>query len=202
MVTFTVPSSSGTAAPVSFRVRSQSVAFAGSRNGVLNSADARALVTGFLHLGFNFFTGCAPGIDACFRSALASNREAAEGAIVACAFPSRARRYSVGGILATTVVPEGLSPAAALHRRTVWMVRRCSLLVLFPDNPATGSWGPGSRLAFQTARYNLKPVFLVTANPPKPSRYELQLRSNLFGVADGVWVIPHPTEGGTCDEEW
>ena len=201
MVTFTVPSHSRTSAPVSFRVRAQSVAFAGSRNGTLSAADARALVEGFLLLGFGFLTGCAPGVDRCFRSALAAHRKAAERTIVACAFPSRARRFSVGELFATTVVPEGLTPAAALHRRTVWMVRRCSILILFPDDPQTGAWGPGSRLALRTARYNLKPVFLVTKHPPKPSCCELQLHSNLFGVADGVWIIPHPTEEGTCDEE-
>ena len=200
MVTFSVPARSG-AAPVSFRVRSHSVAFAGSRKGALTAADAHALVEGFLHLGFGFLTGCAPGIDRCFRSALTANKEAAERTIIACAFPSRERRYSIGEVFATTVVPDGLSPAAALHRRTVWMVRRCSLLVLLPDDPETGDWGRGSRLAFHTARYNLKPVFLVTKHPPRPSRFEMQLQSNLFGVVDGLWVVPHPSEGGTCDEE-
>ena len=92
--------------------------------------------------------------------------------------------------------------ASVLHRRTVWIVRRSSLLVLLPDDPETGAWGRGSRLAYRTARYNLKPVFLVTTHPPKPSPYELHLRSNLFGVVDGMWIVPHPTEGGTCDEEW
>ena len=50
MVTFSVPAHSG-AAPVSFRVRSHSVAFAGSRNGAIAAADAHALVEGFLHDG-------------------------------------------------------------------------------------------------------------------------------------------------------
>ena len=202
MVTFTVPHGSSTAHPVSFRVHPRSVAFAGSRNGTLCTDTVEALIEGFLHLGFGFLTGCAPGIDRCFRSALTANAEAAERTIIACAFPTRERRYSVGEVYATTVVPAGLTPGAALRRRTIWMIRRCSLLVLVPDDPAAGAWGRGSRLAFSTARYNLKPVFLVSQHPPKPSRYELQLQSNLFGVIDGVWIIPHPTDGGTCDEEW
>ena len=90
------------------------------------------------------------------------------------------------------------SPAAALHRRTVWIIRHASLLVLLPDNPLTGRWGRGSRLAFNTARHNLKPVFLVTSLPPKPTAFESIHRSNLFGVVDGYWVVP---AGGSDDED-
>ena len=197
MVTFSVPRHSG-ATPLSFRVHSQSVAFAGSRNGSVSGTCASALVEGFSHLGFGFFTGCAPGIDRCFRSAFASNKEVAERSIVACAFEDRARRFSVGEIFASVVVPAGLSPAAALHRRTVWMIRRCSRLVLMPENPVTGRWGRGSQLAFRTARHNLKPVFLVTASPPKPLAGESVCSSNLFGVLDGYWVVP---AGGTDEQE-
>ena len=197
MVTFSVPHRSG-AHPVIFRVRPQAVAFAGSRNGAVHRDTASALVEGFGHLGFGFLTGCAPGIDRCFRAAFASNKRVAERSIVACAFEDRSHRYSVCEVFATTVVPDGLSPAAALHRRTVWVVRHCSLLVLFPDNPATGIWGCGSRLAFNTARHNLKPVFLVTANPPKPWVGESICPSNLFGVVGGYWVVP---AGGNDDEE-
>lgn len=197
MVTFSVPRRSSLH-PLSFRVRPQSVAFAGSRNGAVSRTCASALVEGFSHLGFGFLTGCAPGIDRCFRCAFASNKEAAERAIVACAFEDRARRFSVGEIFASVVVPAGLSPAAALHRRTVWVIRHASLLVLFPANPVTGGWGRGSRLAFTTARHNFKPVFLVTANPPKSLAGESVCPSNLFGVLDGYWVVP---AGGTDAEE-
>ena len=195
MVTFSLPRPSGL--PASFRVHAQAVAFAGSRHGSLGRDAASALVEGFLHLGFGFLTGCAPGIDRCFRSAFAASPEAAERSIIACAFEERARRFSVGDLFAATVVPDGLSPAAALHRRTVWVISHCSLLVLFPDDPETDSWGRGSRLAFRTARSHLKPVFLVTAHPPKHSVAESIHPTNLFGVADGYWVIP---EGGPDDE--
>lgn len=197
MVTFSVPSHTGATAH-SFRVRPQSVAFAGSRNGAVTLETSSALVEGFGQLGFGFVTGCASGIDGCFRLAFASKTAFAERSIVACAFEDRARRFAVGEIFASVVVPDGLSPAAALHRRTVWIVRHCSLLVLLPDNPRTGRWGCGSRLAFDTARRNLKPVFLVTKTPPKPSVGESIFSSNLFGVTDGFWVVP---EGGTDDEE-
>ena len=193
MVTFSVPRTS-----TSFRVRPQAVAFAGSRNGVVHRDTAAALVEGFHHLGFGFLTGCATGVDRSFRSAFASKSVFAQRSIVACAFENRAHRFAVGEIFASTVVPAGLSPAAALHRRTVWVVRHCSLLVLLPDNPATGNWGRGSRLAFDTARHNCKPVFLVTEHPPKPFAGETVHASNLFGVLDGYWVVP---AGGIDDEE-
>ena len=193
MVIFSVPRTS-----VHIRVRPRSVAFAGSRNGAVHRDTAAALVEGFYHLGFGFLTGCASGIDRCFRSAFRSIPAFAERTIIACAFEYRARRYAVGEIFASTVVPTGLSPAAALNRRTVWVVRHCSLLVLLPDHPVTGRWGRGSQLAFDTARHTLKPVFAVTSNPPKPSDGETVVASNLFGVVDGYWVVP---EGGIDEEE-
>ena len=193
MVTFSVPRTS-----VHFRVRPQAVAFVGSRNGAVHRDTAAALVEGFHRLGFGFLTGCASGIDRCFRSAFAANPAVAERAIVACAFPDRENRFAVGEVFATAVVPSGLTPAAALHRRTVWIVRKASLLVLLPDDPRTGRWGRGSRLAFNVARHNLKPVFLVTEQPPKRSVGEVVCRSNLFGVVDGYWVVP---KGGIDEEE-
>ena len=117
MMPFSVPTS-----PVSFRVRPQAVAFAGSRNGAVHRDTAAALVEGFHHLGFDFLTGCAPRIERCFRSAFALSKAVAERSIVACAFEDHERRFSVSEVFATTVVPNGHSPAAALHRRTVCTV--------------------------------------------------------------------------------
>jgi hypothetical protein len=126
-----------------------------------------------------------------------------EKALVACAFPRR-KEYSFSkGLLATKVVPDNLSPKAALHRRTVWMVKRCCMVLLFPEDPATGRWGKGSILAFKTALYHVKPVFVVATDPPKQSVHYLVFPANLFNIVDGFWVVPHPYEqGGTCDEEW
>ena len=183
---------------INLHAHSHPVAFAGSRNGTVAESIATAVVEGFHQRGFGFLTGCAPGIDRCFRSAFIANTAVAQRSIIACAFEDRAQRFSVGEVFASVVVPSGLSPAAALHRRTVWMISHCSILVLFTQSPPTGRWGRGSRLAFDTARFHLKPVFLVTSRPPKPSVCESIFASSLFNVLDGYWVIP---AGGIDDTE-
>ena len=97
------------------------------------------------------------------------------------------------------------SAAAALHWLTVIMVSECSLLVLFPDDPATGSWGRGSRLAFNTAVQHHIPVFAVTAIPPLGTRQFQVEASSLFGVIDGHWVVPQGVEvrgdQEACDDQ-
>ena len=118
--------------PIGQSARSHVVAFAGSRNGVVTDRAAAAIVEEFRQRGYGFLTGCASGIDACFRSAFIDSTQVAERSIVACSIEDRARRFSVGEVFASTVVPPGLSPAAALHRRTVWIIKHCSILVLFP----------------------------------------------------------------------
>ena len=191
MVTFpTVPA---------FQVATRSVAFAGSRHGSPSTFVTRSLVHVFGELGFGFLTGCAPGVDEAFRTALEASRYT-ETCFIACAFDSRARRVPLP---AGRVVPDGLSPRAALHRRTVWLVRRASMLVLFPVDPVTGRWGRGSALAFQTARYNLVPVFVVGTFRPSPAPGYLVVPANLFGIVEGYWVYPQPVvEGGTCEDAW
>ena len=122
--------------------------------------------------------------------------------MVACAFENRARKVDAEGLLGIPVVPLGLSPAAALHRRTVWMVRRCGLVVLFPADPVFGHWGSGSTLAFRTAVYNLKPVFVSAPSAPKPSPLYNIYPASLFGIVPGFWIVPHQIyKGGPCDEE-
>ena len=175
-----------------FRVRPEVVTFAGSRRGSLPDSVAASIVHSLYALGCTFLTGCATGIDACFRKAL-MRRPYDQHSMVACAFESRARRFDSHGLGAFAVVPAGLSPAAALHRRTVWMVRRCGLLVLFP-----AEWGGGSTLAFRTAVYNLKPVFCASLITPPPSPLYRIFPASLFGIVSGFWVIP---EGGPYDEE-
>ena len=128
-----------------FAIRPQVVAFAGSRHGSLPESITASVVHAFYASGLAFLTGCATGIDGCFRQTLA-HQPFEQHAMVACAFESRARRFDAQGLASFAVVPKGLSPSAALHRRTVWMVRHCGLLVLFPSE-----WGRGSTLAFRTA---------------------------------------------------
>ena len=194
MVTISIDPATAT----SVLVRAGAVAFAGSRNGCVHNTIAATLAERFLGLDFGLLTGCAPGIDRCFRLAFHAVPGAAERTIVACAFEDRADRFSVGEIFASVVVPAGLTPAAALHHRTIWVVRHSVVLILLPDDPVTGCWGRGSRLAFNTARYNRIPVFLVTEKPPKPSVGETVTESSLFGILDGYWVLP---EGGIDEQE-
>ena len=200
MVTFSVthaPSLEG----LTFQVRDRSVAFAGSRHGYVPPPVARQIVHCFHALDFSFLTGCANGIDSCFRQVL-SDPCYAPDSLIACASDRRARRSGTPELLAATAVPAGLSPKAALHRRTVWMVRRCSLLVIFPYDPETGRWGGGSSLAFRTAAYNLKPVFVSSLAPPPRSSLYRMFPASLFGIVPGFWTVPHQIyAGGPCDEE-
>lgn len=202
MVTFHVPTHSPTADCLVFRVPARAVLVAGSRHGQLPEALAAALVERLSDQGFGFLVGCAPGIDAAFREAVSRNDHARETCFIACAFPARVRQSESQGLTASVVVPDGLSAAAALHRRTVWLVKRSVLLILFPDDPATGRWGKGSRLAFRSALLQLKPVYVVTATRPADSPHYRVIPDSLYGITDGYWVVPHPTERGTCDEEW
>jgi hypothetical protein len=195
MYTFSVSSPSNPA-ELQFPVRPQVVAFAGSRRGSLSESVATSLVHAFYALDLTFLTCCATGIDGCFRRVL-SLRPFEQRSMVACAFERRAKRFDAVGITAYAVVPDGLSPAAALHRRTVWMVRQCGLLVLFPADPVFGRWGRGSTLAFRTAVYNLKPVFVASPTAPSSSPLYRIFPASLFGMVSGFWVVP---EGGPYDE--
>jgi hypothetical protein len=201
MVTITLAASQS--APDSrlvFRVPQTAVLLAGSRNGFVDRQEADRIVSSLSDAGFSFLVGCAPGIDECFRRALAAREEGEASTFVACAFADRVRANESLGLFASVVVPQGLSPAAALHRRTLWMVKRAELLILFPDNPVRGHWGKGSRLAFTAALFKVKPVFVVTAKRPADSPHYHVIPDSLYGVVDGYWAVPHPTEFGTCDE--
>ena len=179
--------------------------FAGSRHGTVPPQTASRLVDRLAGAGFGFLVGCAPGIDALFRQAVSSNEQARETSFIACAFDKRVGESEDAGLIAGVVVPDGLSAAAALRRRTLWMVKRSALLILFPDDPddpATERWGKGSRLAFDAALFQLKPVFVVTAKRPVDSPHHRIIADSFFGIMNGYWAVPHPTELGTCDEEW
>jgi hypothetical protein len=182
-----------------FQVATRSVDFAGSRHGSPSPYITRSLVHVFGELGFGLLTGCAHGVDESFRSALEASSFGRKS-FIACAFDSHVRRYNLA---AGRVVPDGLSPSVALHRRTVWLVRRSSLLILFPDNLKNGRWDLGSTLAFRTAQYNLVPTFVVTVHRQKPVPGYIVVPSNLFGIVEGYWLFPHPaSEGGMCEDSW
>ena len=202
MVTFHVPSAECEAGRLVFQVPARAVLLAGSRHGTVEPHSASALVEHLSEAGFGCLIGCAPGIDAAFRDAVSSVESARETAFIACAFDSRVHQNERLGLTASRVVPDGLSAAAALRRRTLWMVKRSVLLILFPDDPVTGRWGKGSRLAFTASLFQVKPVFVVTARRPSDSPHYHVIPDSFFGIMNGYWTVPHPTEFGTCDEEW
>ena len=202
MVTFHVPTKTGAEDRLVFKVPERAVLVAGSRHGIVAPQTAAGLVAHLCKAGFGLLIGCAPGIDECLRNAVSRNEDARETSFIACAFAGRVRQSEEAGLTAGVVVPDGLSAAASLRRRTLWMIKRSVLLILFPDDPATGHWGKGSRLAFQAALFQLKPVFVVTKKRPADSPHHRIIPDSFFGVIDGYWAVPHPTELGTCDEEW
>ena len=60
----------------------------------------------------------------------------ADEVFVGCAFGKRARRCRAERLFASAAVHEGIPPQAALARRTLWLVKRSSLVVLFPERPS------------------------------------------------------------------
>ena len=184
-----------------FSVAEGGVLLAGSRHVDLPRSVCLVLAGGLANAGFGFLVGCAPGVDRSFRKVLAE-RGHAERTLVACAFKSRLHSASARGLTACLAAPEGLSPKAALRRRTLWLVKRCSFAVLFPERPFCNQWGPGSRLVYRSCLDQLKPVFLVSSESPPDSEHYRVARSCLYGL-EGFWVVPHPVcEGGPCDDQF
>jgi hypothetical protein len=185
----------------SFTVPRDCVLIAGSRHRHVPQQTCKDLLQAFDSNGFTFYVGCANGVDRSFRRAL-SQSPYQDHCFVACAFKHRTYPEYSYGLYASVVVPPNLPPVAALFRRTIWLVTRCAMVLLFPENH-NNTWGKGSRLVFKSALFHLKPVFVVAENAPKESMHYRVLKSNLFGVVDGFWVVPHTYEqGGTCDEEY
>ena len=200
MVSFSVPVMDGRA-EFRFSVQRLGVLFAGSRNGRVPQEVCRALIGGLAAEGFSFWVGCATGVDRSFREAL-SESAYTDRVFVGCAFRRRVRALSNYGLSASVVVPIGLSAKAALRRRTLWLVKRSCMVILFPEDPVTGLWGRGSALVYRTALDQLKPVFVVCSSSPKGSDHYRVIGSCLYGV-EGFWVVPHPvSDGGPCDEEY
>ena len=200
-ITLTAEREGAQHSPLEFRIPARAALLAGSRNGFIDPQEAQRITAALASAGFSFLVGCATGVDACFRLTLAEREAWSESTFVACAFENRLRSSESRGLFASVVVPDGLSPAAALRRRTLWMVKRASLLVLFPDDPLTGRWGRGSTLAFRAATEQLKPVFVVSSTAPPRSPIYRVAAARLFDVASGYWAVPHPVAAGTCDEE-
>jgi len=201
MVTITLAAGLTEREPLEFRIPARAALLAGSRNGMIDPEEAERVADALAAAGFSFLVGCATGVDACFRLTLAERAQWSESTFVACAFADRVAASASRGLFASVVVPDGLSRTAALRRRTLWMVKRAELVVLFPDDPLTGRWGRGSTLAFRAATEQLKPVFVVSSTAPPRSPVYQVAAARLFDVADGYWAVPHPVAAGTCDEE-
>ena len=184
-----------------FSVPEGGVLVAGSRHVDLPRSVCLVLAGALARHGFGFLVGCARGVDQSFRKVLAEKGHA-ERTLVGCAFKSRLREASARGLTAFLAAPEGLSPKAALRRRTLWLVKRCSFAVLFPERPFSKKWGPGSRLVYRSCLDQLKPVFVVCSESPPQSEHYHVAHSCLYGL-EGYWVVPHPVcEGGPCDDQF
>jgi hypothetical protein len=171
----------------------RTVCFAGSRRSSIERKNLAELCYGFHRSGFDFLVGCGEGVDRCFRDTVVDTALVGHCS-VHCAFSACVHEAETMGLKVVYRVSDVLSPSAALHWRTVLMVRECSLLVLFPDDPTTGSWGKGSRLAFNTAIQSHIPVFVVTSIPPQGTQQIQVEEGSLFGAVDGHWVIPQGVE--------
>ena len=167
------------------KTRGSIICFAGSRYGSV--PEASALISALASRGTSFLVGCASGVDRSFRQALVPF---ASRTTVHRAFPARACQITQTGLKTVCTVGNAPSPAAALHRRTVGMISDCTFLVLFPDNPRTGTWGRGSSLAFRTAVQQHKRVFVVTAIPPLANRHTSVVPASFCGVVSGYLVVP------------
>jgi len=184
MITFSVPLKDRSQGGFfNFKVEPGAVLFAGGRHLTLPQQVCSDLIKAFRSRGFAFMTGCASGVDESFRHAL-SLSDCKDSSLVACAFKDRQRR--IKGIKSLFVVPDGLPPRAALAKRTLWLTSRCSILVLFPFD----TMGKGSALAFKSAIYNNKPVFVVSKTRPDDSNLYKVMPSNLYGAVDGFWCVP------------
>ncbi len=202
MVSFSVPvKHGGSRFQFRFAVQKLGVLFAGSRHQEVPQSMCKALIQGLAGDGFSFWVGCANGVDRSFRKSL-SESAYTDRVFVGCAFRGRVKALSNYGLSASVVVPEGLSPKAALRRRTLYLVKRSCMVVLLPDDPFTGQWGRGSSLVFRAALDQLKPVFVICSSCPKKSDHYRVIGSCLYG-AEGFWVVPHTiSDGGLCDEEF
>ena len=102
---------------------SGTIGFAGSRHGTVPQAGK--LVSAFARQDVSFLVGCAPGVDRCFRNALAAS-PAAIVSTVHCAFPSLLQAVSQEGLREVCLVAGASSVVATLHRRTAAHSGVCS----------------------------------------------------------------------------
>jgi len=164
------------------------VMFAGSRCGFVPKKITETLVSALAKEGFTFLVGCAKGIDYSFRLAL-SKCNMHKRSFVACAFVGRADIRNSLGLPAYLAVPEFMTPKAALHMRTVYLVDKTAIAIVFPDNPHTNIWGRGSKLVIRECIKKGKPVFVVSNKILEESQEYKILPSTLYGTITGYWIL-------------
>jgi hypothetical protein len=121
MVTFQVPLEQEAGEQFRFSVPCRSVLLAGSHHSSVPHDTCRQPIQQFHHLDFRFFVGCASGIDRRFREALATSPYRKD-CVVTCAYGNPVCLPRSLGLSASVVVPLGLTPAAALRRRTLFVM--------------------------------------------------------------------------------
>ena len=201
MVSFCVPRAERGDDRFRFGVSGCTALVAGSRSYEVGEQTCRDILGGLARLGLGFYVGCDSGVEESFRRAL-SHSPWRKDAWIACASRRPAWAARSLGLDAYVVVPAGLSREVARYRRTLWMVRRCALAILFPDYRQDGTWDSGSRLVIRSALANLKPLFIVgERRPVVPPAYHV-LPADLFAAVRGSWIGADPYgDGGTCDDD-
>ena len=167
--------------------KGSTVLLAGSRNQTVSSQVYRDLVGGFGRLGFSFIVGDANGADASFRSALAES-EYQDKSFVACCYAYRVPKIS--GLSCGLVVPDSVHPRQAPRVRTLYMVDRSAMAIVFADDPKTDSWGKGSTVCINACIKQGKPVFVVTSHRPEAFDTHHVLPTSLFGAIRGYFIVP------------
>ena len=118
MVRFKLPAR-GAGGALWFSEEARSVLFADSRHGRVAPRVCRGLIQQFDRHGFSFFVGCARGVDASFRTALAAGGHR-DRMFVGCAFGHRVRACASGGLDASVVVPENIPRSRSLG--VIWLI--------------------------------------------------------------------------------
>jgi hypothetical protein len=96
------------------------------------------------------------------------------------------------------VVPDTVHPRSAPRVRTLYMVDRCDMALVFSDDPKTDLWGKGSTVAINNCIKQDKPAFVITKHrPDKINNYHV-LPTCLFGVVKGYFIISKRAGVITC----
>ena len=166
----------------------QRLGLAGSRRQSVLKHISSGLVDFFLKTGCGFIVDAVCGVAASFRTVLAEH--AVYRTTVICPSFSRVRLARHLGFRTMPLNNTGMALITALHRRSVALVAESSILVLFPDDPATGTWDVSSVLAFNIAVQLHKPAFVVTNAPPLNSDQTFVVPASLFSLVGGYWTVP------------